>query len=142
MGAQVVTVNDVLDGHVALDIQCLDRIYLRRLRLAGSSNDCPAATGTPAPRTACASPSSTPSSTTGSWSHSPPPTSPKHPQNLRAALATITRHVDDYATRARPRPPVVTAYLISPRWSRLRCLPHWSSEHWSTCASCPPSDSR
>jgi len=28
MGAQVVTVNDVLDGHVALDIQCLDRIYL------------------------------------------------------------------------------------------------------------------
>jgi hypothetical protein len=28
MGAQVVTVNDVLDGHVALDIQCLDRVYL------------------------------------------------------------------------------------------------------------------
>lgn len=28
MGAQVVTVDDVLDGHVALDIQCLDRIYL------------------------------------------------------------------------------------------------------------------
>ncbi len=28
MGAQVVTVNDVLDGHVVLDIQCLDRIYL------------------------------------------------------------------------------------------------------------------
>jgi hypothetical protein len=28
MGAGVVTVNDVLDGHVALDIQCLDRIYL------------------------------------------------------------------------------------------------------------------
>jgi hypothetical protein len=27
MGAGVVTVNDVLDGHVALDIQCLDRIY-------------------------------------------------------------------------------------------------------------------
>jgi hypothetical protein len=24
----VVTVNDVLDGHVALDIQCLDRVYL------------------------------------------------------------------------------------------------------------------
>lgn len=23
-----VTVNDVLDGHTALDIQCLDRIYL------------------------------------------------------------------------------------------------------------------
>jgi hypothetical protein len=28
MGARVVAVNDVLDGHVALDIQCLDRIYL------------------------------------------------------------------------------------------------------------------
>jgi hypothetical protein len=28
MGAGVVTVNDILDGHVALDIQCLDRIYL------------------------------------------------------------------------------------------------------------------
>jgi hypothetical protein len=28
MGGRVVTVNDVLDGHVALDIQCLDRIYL------------------------------------------------------------------------------------------------------------------
>ena len=26
--AQVVTVNDVLDGHVALDLECLDRIYL------------------------------------------------------------------------------------------------------------------
>jgi hypothetical protein len=28
MDARVVTVNDVLDGHVALDIQCLDRTYL------------------------------------------------------------------------------------------------------------------
>jgi hypothetical protein len=28
MDARVVTVNDVLDGHVALDTQCLDRIYL------------------------------------------------------------------------------------------------------------------
>jgi hypothetical protein len=28
MGTGVVTVNEVLDGHVALDIQCLDRIYL------------------------------------------------------------------------------------------------------------------
>ena len=26
--ARVVTVNDVLDGHVALDIECLDRVYL------------------------------------------------------------------------------------------------------------------
>jgi hypothetical protein len=28
MGVRVVTVNEVLDGHVTLDIQCLDRIYL------------------------------------------------------------------------------------------------------------------
>src|SRR3954462_13514159 len=28
MGEKVVTVNELLDGHVALDIQCLDRIYL------------------------------------------------------------------------------------------------------------------
>ena len=26
--AQVVTVNEVLDGHVVLDIECLDRVYL------------------------------------------------------------------------------------------------------------------
>ena len=26
--ARPVTVNDVLDGHVALDLECLDRIYL------------------------------------------------------------------------------------------------------------------
>jgi len=28
MMARVITVNDVLDGHVVLDIECLDRIYL------------------------------------------------------------------------------------------------------------------
>src|SRR2546423_3147841 len=28
MVQRVITVNDVLDGHVALDIECLDRIYL------------------------------------------------------------------------------------------------------------------
>jgi hypothetical protein len=26
--ARVITVNDVLDGHVVLDVECLDRIYL------------------------------------------------------------------------------------------------------------------
>jgi hypothetical protein len=26
--SRVVTVNDVLDGHVGLDLECLDRIYL------------------------------------------------------------------------------------------------------------------
>jgi hypothetical protein len=30
MGARVVTVNEVLGGHVALDIECLDRVYLMR----------------------------------------------------------------------------------------------------------------
>ena len=37
--AAVVTVNDVLDGHVDLDVQCLDRIYLNgyvpNLQVAG-----------------------------------------------------------------------------------------------------------
>ena len=28
MGARVVTVNEVLGGHVRLDIECLDRVYL------------------------------------------------------------------------------------------------------------------
>src|SRR5579859_2339463 len=28
MGARVVTASEVLDGHVALDIECLDRVYL------------------------------------------------------------------------------------------------------------------
>ena len=28
MSARVVTVNEVLDGHVVLDIECLDRMYL------------------------------------------------------------------------------------------------------------------
>ena len=28
MGARVVTVNEVLGGHVKLDIECLDRLYL------------------------------------------------------------------------------------------------------------------
>src|SRR3954464_4259500 len=37
--ATVVTVNDVLDGHVGLDLECLDRIYLNgyvpNLQVAG-----------------------------------------------------------------------------------------------------------
>ena len=28
MSARIVTVNEVLGGHMALDIECLDRIYL------------------------------------------------------------------------------------------------------------------
>jgi len=28
MGSRPVTVNDLLDGHVGLDVECLDRIYL------------------------------------------------------------------------------------------------------------------
>jgi len=37
-----VTVNDVLDGHVALDLQCLDRLYQHGYlgQLQGSSRGC------------------------------------------------------------------------------------------------------
>jgi hypothetical protein len=28
VAGSVVTINDVLDGHVGMDIECLDRIYL------------------------------------------------------------------------------------------------------------------
>jgi hypothetical protein len=35
VGSGVVTVNDVLDGHVALDLECLDRVYL-----SGFVNSC------------------------------------------------------------------------------------------------------
>lgn len=28
VGSRAVTVNDVLDGHAVLDLECLDRIYL------------------------------------------------------------------------------------------------------------------
>ncbi len=34
-----VTVNDVLDGHVALDLQCLDRLYLHGCWLGMSPAD-------------------------------------------------------------------------------------------------------
>jgi hypothetical protein len=30
MATRPVTVNDVLDGHVVLDLECLDRVYLMR----------------------------------------------------------------------------------------------------------------
>jgi hypothetical protein len=30
MATRVVTVNDILDGHVGLDLECFDRIYLNR----------------------------------------------------------------------------------------------------------------
>jgi hypothetical protein len=38
MAMRPVTVNDILDGHVALDLQCLDRVYLngRVMALAGA----------------------------------------------------------------------------------------------------------
>ncbi len=39
MAAAVCTVNDVLDGHVTLDVECLDRVYLNgyvpNLQVAG-----------------------------------------------------------------------------------------------------------
>ena len=30
--ASVVNINDVLDGHVALEVECVDRLYLERVR--------------------------------------------------------------------------------------------------------------
>ena len=51
---------------------------LRRLRLNGLIRRLRTPTATCSPPTASASPSSTPRSTTGSWSRSPPPTSPRH----------------------------------------------------------------
>jgi hypothetical protein len=42
--AAMVTVNDVLDGHVGLDLECLDRIYLNdyvpNLQVAGQVVSC------------------------------------------------------------------------------------------------------
>ena len=41
-----VTINDVLDGHVALDLQCLDRLYLHGyLAQPRSRQDSPSAAG-------------------------------------------------------------------------------------------------
>jgi len=40
MCAHAVTVNDVLDGHVALDIQSLDRIYLNLILSFRVSQGC------------------------------------------------------------------------------------------------------
>lgn len=50
---------------------------------------------------------------------------PQAPPELRAALAAITRHVDDYATRARlPRSAVIDAM---PRACRQFLLSRWSA---------------
>jgi hypothetical protein len=80
MVQQIVTVNDVLDGHVALDIECLDRIYLNAyVPVLPTSAQVVAFLNRP--------------------------DQPQAPPQLRAALKTITACVDDYATRARlPRP--------------------------------------
>jgi hypothetical protein len=41
MATRVITVNDILDGHVGLDLECLDRIYLNgwvpNLQLPGTT---------------------------------------------------------------------------------------------------------
>ncbi len=37
MGARVVTVHEVLGGHVQLDIECLDRVYLAYVPILQSS---------------------------------------------------------------------------------------------------------
>jgi hypothetical protein len=83
-----VTVNDVLDGHKLLEIDCVDRVYLtyvltpegqriaifytklynRLLRPLGAADQ------------------------------------PQAPPGLRQALAVIDHHVDDYIVRARLKP--------------------------------------
>ena len=52
-----VTINDVLDGHVALDLQCLDRLYLHgylgQLQVGGQVIQCLRHRGYPVPSPAC-----------------------------------------------------------------------------------------
>lgn len=52
-----VTVNDVLDGHVALDLQCLDRLYLNgylaQLQVGGQVIQFLSHRGYPVPSPAC-----------------------------------------------------------------------------------------
>ena len=52
-----VTVNDVLDGHVALDLQCLDRLYLHgylgQLQVGGQVIQFLSHRGYPVPSPAC-----------------------------------------------------------------------------------------
>jgi hypothetical protein len=75
--AAVVTVNDVLDGHVVLDVECLDRIYLNgyvpNLQVGGQvASFMTAHLGYPIP-----SPAIMEKMGTGSakrWTTSPPPT--------------------------------------------------------------------
>src|SRR5690348_1498539 len=81
-----VTVNDVLDGHVKLDLQCLDRLYLHgylgRLQVSGQLVQFLKHRGYPIPSAACwPSRSSTPRSTTGSSRRYSPPGSPSHRRN-------------------------------------------------------------
>ena len=60
-----VTINDVLDGHVALDLQCLDRLYLHgylaQLQVGGQVIQFLSHRGYPVPSPACCSRSGTPS---------------------------------------------------------------------------------
>jgi cell division septation protein DedD len=70
----------VVAGLLGIDYRPGQMTYdLRRLRLAGLIRRLPRSNRYTSPPTASASPSSTPSATTGCWSRSPPPTSPKHP---------------------------------------------------------------
>ena len=52
-----VTINDVLDGHVALDLQCLDRLYLHgylaQLQVGGQVIQFLSHRGYPVPSPAC-----------------------------------------------------------------------------------------
>ena len=63
-----VTVNDVLDGHVALDLECLDRLYLHgylgQLQVGGQVIQFLNHRGYPVPSPACLQQIGTPSAAT------------------------------------------------------------------------------
>ena len=70
--AATVTVNDVLDGHVGLDIECLDRIYLNgylpSLQMAGQVVSFPTSHPRPYPcETGCAPSTFTGPSSAEAW---------------------------------------------------------------------------
>ena len=53
MARRPVTVNDILDGHVSLDVECLDRLYLNgyvpRLQTSGGGELLDPPSGVPDP---------------------------------------------------------------------------------------------
>ncbi len=114
MASRVVTVNDILDGHVGLDLECFDRIYLdvpysmsqmsydlRRLRLKGLI------TRLPHTNTYVLTEEGQRVATFYTKLHNRllqpllAAHDPPAPLALRQALQVINHHVDDYISEAR-----------------------------------------